>query len=306
MTEEDLDFDQALSVIREGGHLDERAVVVIFEKLAELLYSEPNVLALPAPITICGDIHGQLFDLLELFRIAGSPPETKFLFMGDYVDRGYFSLETFLYLGLMKLKYPDSIHLLRGNHECRAVNRIYGFYDDILGIYGHSGVWSLCNDVFDLLPMASVVSNSIFSVHGGLSPEVTRIEQISLFNRQAELAPTGALCDLCWSDPDSIVGWYANPRGAGHVFGEDPVKDFCRNNRLKLITRAHQLAMEGYESFFDDLLMTVWSAPNYMYRSRNKAAVLAVGADLNTELKFFTEVPGHDRRGNDSISPYFA
>jgi diadenosine tetraphosphatase ApaH/serine/threonine PP2A family protein phosphatase len=306
MGEGDLDLDRVLSVLQSGEHLDERTIVPILEKLTERLYTEPNVLVRPAPITICGDIHGQLFDLLELFRIAGSPPYTTFLFMGDYVDRGYYSLETFLYLATLKVKFPDSVFLLRGNHECRAVNRVYGFYDDIVNLYGHSGLWSLCNDVFDLLPMAGVVANQIFSVHGGLSPEITRIEPITLQNRQAELPPVGPLCDLCWSDPDSIQGWFANPRGAGHLFGEVPAKQFCRNNGMKLITRAHQIAMEGYEEFFDKTVMTVWSAPNYMYRSGNKAAVLEVHENAVTKLNFFEAVEGHDRRGSEWISPYFA
>lgn len=126
----DLNLDAILTHFRSGDHPEENIVKEILEKLMEILYSEGNILKLQAPITICGDIHGQLYDLFELFRVAGSPPETKFLFLGDYVDRGYYSLETLLVLAVLKLRYPDSIYLLRGNHECRAVNHLYGFYED--------------------------------------------------------------------------------------------------------------------------------------------------------------------------------
>ncbi|OHS95596.1 Serine/threonine-protein phosphatase PP-X 1 [Tritrichomonas foetus] len=302
-----MDLDEIISHLRNGEHPDESCAKMLLEKLMEVLYNEGNVLNLQAPITICGDIHGQLYDLFELFRIAGQPPETKFLFMGDYVDRGFYSLETFLYLAALKLRYPDTIYLLRGNHECRSVNHLYGFYEDCIQNYGHSGVWFLCNDVFDLLPMAAVISNSIFSVHGGLSPEISLIEQISLKNRQEELLSYGSFCDLCWSDPDDITNWGVNSRGAGYLFGSQPVSEFCHNNKISLITRAHQLAMAGYDYRFDQQLITVWSAPNYMYRSGNIASVLAIDEHLNRELKTFREVPDEQRkRPTDTVPQYFA
>jgi hypothetical protein len=195
----EFDLDRIFSTIEAGDRLDELSVKLVLEKLRELLYCEGNVLELPAPITICGDIHGQLYDLFELFRIAGSPPATKFLFMGDYVDRGYYSIETFCYLAALKIKYPDHVYLLRGNHESRTINQLYGFFDDCVATYGHAGIWLLCNQTFDLLPMASVVGGKIFSVHGGLSPDIPLIGDISLHNRQRELQPNSPFADPCWS-----------------------------------------------------------------------------------------------------------
>ena len=302
-----MDLDEILLHLKNGEHPDEHCVTMLIEKLSEVLYSESTILKLQAPITICGDIHGQLYDLFELFRIAGDPPQTKFLFLGDYVDRGYYSLETFLFLAALKLKFPGSVYLLRGNHECRSVNHLYGFYDDTVNIYGHAGVWYMCNNIFDLLPMAAVVSNEIFSVHGGLSPDIGLIEQISLKNRAEELPSYGSFCDLVWSDPDDINGWGVNPRGAGYLFGSKPVEEFCHNNKISLITRAHQLVMAGYEYRFDDKFITVWSAPNYMYRSGNVASVLAIDDNLNKKIKIFREVPDDQRkRPGDSIPVYFA
>lgn len=303
----DLNLDEILATIQNGDHLPEEQIIGLLRKLMEVLYGEGNVLQLDLPITICGDVHGQLFDLFELFRVGGSLPETKYLFMGDYVDRGYYSLETFAYLAALKLKYPQSVFLLRGNHECRQVNRIYGFYDDCLLTYGHAGVWALCNDVFDLLPMAALIGTKIFSIHGGLSPDISLIEQINSRNRQVELESSGSFCDLCWSDPEEISGWATSQRGAGYVFGSKPTIEFCHNNKIDLITRAHQLAMEGYQYHFDDHLITVWSAPNYMYRTGNIASVLSIDENLNRNLKIFNEVAEDNRRRpSHNIPSYFA
>lgn len=301
----DFDIDFVIEELEKGKHIDERLLAILLEKLMEILYGEGNILPLSAPITICGDIHGQLFDLLELFRTAGDPATTQILFMGDYVDRGYYSMETFAYLAALKVKYPTQVYLLRGNHECRSVNHLYGFYDDCVATYGHSGLWSLCNDAFDLLPVAALIENRIFSVHGGLSPNVERIEQVSLIHRQQELPAQGPFSDLCWSDPDEVDGWKPNQRGAGWVFGERPVHEFCHNNGLSLITRAHQLAAAGFQYFFDNKLITVWSAPNYMYRSGNDASVLVVNKDLTWEPKIFHPAE-QQKLPDDAIISYFA
>jgi diadenosine tetraphosphatase ApaH/serine/threonine PP2A family protein phosphatase len=229
--------------------------------------------------------------------------------MGDYVDRGWFSVETFGYLAALKLKYPGQFYLLRGNHECRQVNQMYGFYHESQLNYGHSGIWSLCNEVFDLLPMAALIDGTVFSVHGGLSPKITLIESIALLNRQDELPSMGPLCDLCWSDPCETENWRENQRGAGWLFGAPQVNEFCHNNGLKLITRSHQLAMEGFKWFFNQQLITVWSAPNYMYRSANRASVLKYNPEDSEPYKLvlFDPRPDSDRKLpiDVSVSPYF-
>jgi len=207
--------------------------------------------------------------------------------MGDYVDRGYYSLETFIYLAVLKLKHADQVYLLRGNHECRQVNQMYGFYNQIQHNFGHAGIWDLCNKVFDLLPMAAVIDGKVFAVHGGLSKDIHLVENISIINRVDELPSKGPLCDLCWSDPDDeMEEWRENQRGAGWIFGKNPVKRFLQYNNLNLITRSHQMAMEGYQWFFapnevndgpkEGMLVIVWSAPNYMYRSNNKASLMKI------------------------------
>ncbi|EAX93499.1 Ser/Thr protein phosphatase, putative [Trichomonas vaginalis G3] len=308
----DLDVDAIIQSIRQGNQVQEQEVVSIMTKLQEVLFNENNVLELSSPIIICGDIHGQLYDLFQLFDtvVPKGIGSTKFLFMGDYVDRGRFSMETFAYLAALKLKYPKQFFLLRGNHECRQVNQAYGFYAETLQNYGHSGIWSLCNEIFDLLPMAALIDNRVFSVHGGLSPKVTLMETIDLMDRQDELLSSGALCDLCWSDPDNdIENWRENERGAGWIFGARQVQEFCHNNKIDLITRSHQLAANGYQWFFEEHLITVWSAPNYMYRAGNKATVLKYDRSAPKEfsLIFFDACPNDKRKIPEDItvSQYF-
>ena len=220
--------------------------------------------------------------------------------MGDYVDRGYFSLETFCYLGALKLIYPNQIFLLRGNHESRQVNQMYGFYSECISNFGHSGVWTLCNELFDLLPVSALIDKKIFSVHGGLSPKINYIGTINELNRNEELPPQGPICDLCWSDPDNVNSWKSNLRGAGYIFGKPQVDEFCHLNNLNFVTRSHQIAMEGYESFFDGKLFTIWSAPNYMYRTGNKASVMKFFND-QYEMINFSPCPKEKRKVPDEI-----
>lgn len=288
MTASDFDLKSCLKRIGHGDIIEEELVVAILMKLMEVLYRERNLLILNSPIVICGDIHGQLDDLLQLFHESGDNRRLQYLFMGDYVDRGYHSLNTFLYLAVLKLLHPNQYYLLRGNHESRQLSMMYGFYNEIVLNYGHSGIWSLSNSVFDLLPMAALIDHEIFSVHGGLSPELPLIEMISQRNRQDEIPSSGAFCDLCWSDPEEVGSWKYNQRGAGFFFGEKEVSQFIWLNNISLITRSHQLAVEGYQYYFpckkgekrksgyakDGKLVTIWSAPNYSYRSENKASFM--------------------------------
>lgn len=223
-------------------------------------------------------IHAQFTDLLELFRVGGELPETNYLFMGDYVDRGNHSIETFLLLIALKVRYPDRIWLLRGNHECRQITQVYGFYDECIKKYGSPNVWRYCCEVFDMLAVAAVIDGEAFVVHGGLSPSIDRIDEIrTTIDRRKEIPHEGSLCDLLWSDPDETInGFGVSARGAGYVFGSDVVRRFIHSNGIEYIARAHQLVMEGYKWMFDDTLLTVWSSPNYCYRCGNVAAIVSL------------------------------
>lgn len=295
-----MDIDRCIADLKEGKILPEKVLRRCCEKVKEILIEESNVQPVSAPVTLCGDIHGQFYDLLELFRIGGEVPDTNYVFMGDFVDRGYNSVETFELLMCYKIKYPSHVTLLRGNHESRQITVVYGFLDEIVRKYGNSNPWSYCIEVFDLLPIGAVIDGEVLCLHGGLSPEIRTIDQIRTIERNIEIPHDGPFCDLMWSDPDNIETWVLSNRGAGWLFGSKVTQEFNHINGLQLIARAHQLAQDGYMYWFPgDILVTVWSAPNYCYRCGNLAAILEIDQNLNRNFKTFKEVPESAR----SISP---
>lgn len=264
---------------------------------------ESNVQPVNSPVTVCGDIHGQFYDLLELFRRGGEIPTTSYIFMGDFVDRGHHSVETLQLLLCYKARHPDKITLLRGNHECRQVTQVYGFYDECFRKYGSANAWKYCTEVFDYFTLASVIDGRVLCVHGGLSPLISTLDQIRLLERNQEIPHEGAFCDLMWSDPEDIEAWAVNQRGAGWLFGSKVTSQFNHINGLELICRAHQLVQEGFKYMFPEKnLITVWSAPNYCYRCGNVASILVFDEHLDREVRIFKSVPesgaaAHEKSG---------
>ena len=249
-------------------------------KSREIFISQPMLLELEAPIKISGDIHGQYFDLLRLFEYNGFPPEANYLFLGDYVDRGKQSLETICQLLAYKIKYPENFFLLRGNHECSTINRIYGFYDECKRRYNVK-LWKTFTDCFNCLPVVAIIDEKIFCMHGGLSPELTNMEQIHRIYRPIEVPDSGLLCDLLWSDPDKDVqNWEESERGVSYTFGSDIVTMFLKKHELDLVCRAHQVVEDGYEFFAKRQLVTVFSAPNYCGEFDNSGAIMSVDESL--------------------------
>jgi len=289
------ELDRQIEQLRKCDYLKESEVKALCSKAREILSEESNVQVLNSPMTICGDIHGQLYDLVELFKIGGECPKTNYIFMGDFVDRGYNSVETFLLLLALKVRYPDRITLIRGNHESRQITQVYGFYDECMKKYSSANVWRYCTEVFDYLALAAVIDGKVFCVHGGLSPSINTVDDLKSINRKQEVPHEGPMCDLLWSDPEEIQGWSVSPRGAGWLFGGDIVSKFNHNNRIELVARAHQLVMEGYRTMFDNLLVTVWSAPNYCYRCGNVAAILELDENLTSTYKTFEAAPADVR-----------
>lgn len=282
------DIDHWLNTVKEGGILPERDLRLLCEKIKEILIEESNVQPVSAPVTICGDIHGQFHDLLELFEKGGQIPDTRYVFMGDFVDRGYNSVETFQLLLCLKLKYPNCITLLRGNHETRGVTTVYGFYEETMRKYGNPNPWRYCTEVFDYLGIAAVIEGKIFCIHGGLSPQIKTLDQVRLIDRRMEVPHEGPFSDLMWSDPEDIETWAVSPRGAGYLFGHRVTTEFNQINDLDLVARAHQLVMDGFKYWFKDSnLVTVWSAPNYCYRCGNVASILQINSDLTRSFELF-------------------
>lgn len=281
------DLDDWIEQLKRCEYLSEIQAKRLCERARELMVEENNVQSLSAPITIAGDIHGQFHDLIELLNTGGMPPAVRYLFMGDFVDRGTNSVETFQLLLALKVRHPDQVTLIRGNHESRQITQVYGFYDECLRKYGNTNVWRYCTEVFDVLSLAALVNEKVFCVHGGLSPSIDSIDQIRSIDRKQEVPHDGAMCDLLWSDPDDVEGWAVSSRGAGYLFGVSAVQKFNHINSTSLIARAHQLVNEGYKTMFDNTLVTVWSAPNYCYRCGNVAALLTLDEKLEREFKVF-------------------
>ncbi|KAF3955697.1 hypothetical protein CMV_019110 [Castanea mollissima] len=246
----------------------------------EVFLRQPILLELEAPVNVCGDIHGQFPDLLRLFEYGGFPPHANYLFLGDYVDRGKQSIETICLLLAYKIKYPDNFFLLRGNHECASINRIYGFYDECKRRFSVR-LWKIFTESFNCLPVAAVIDEKILCMHGGLSPEMERLDQIRAIQRPVDVPDQGLLCDLLWADPDrDIKGWGENDRGVSYTFGADKVTEFLKKHDLDLICRAHQVVEDGYEFFAERQLVTIFSAPNYCGEFNNAGALMSVDASL--------------------------
>ncbi|KAI8907718.1 Serine/threonine-protein phosphatase 2B catalytic subunit A1 [Powellomyces hirtus] len=272
--------------IREGRLTEEQALSII-SMGTEVLKAEPNLLEVDAPITVCGDIHGQYFDLMKLFEVGGNPADTRYLFLGDYVDRGYFSIECFLYLLVLKTWYPSSIFMLRGNHECRHLTDYFTFKLECKHKYSEK-VYEACVEAFCALPLAAIMNKQFLCIHGGLSPELNTLDDLRNINRFREPPTHGLMCDLLWADPLEDFGQektneffvHNGVRGCSYFFSYHAACAFLERNNLLSIIRAHEAQDAGYRMYrktrttgFPSVI-TIFSAPNYLDVYNNKAAVL--------------------------------
>ena len=270
--------------------LKEEEIKFLIDKSIPIMKEQKMLVELEAPLHVCGDIHGQYYDLLRIFEHCGYPGEYNYLFLGDYVDRGKQSLETVCLLLCYKIKYPEKVTLLRGNHESSVTNRIYGFYDECKRRY-NVRIWRSFTDLFNWLPVAAIIDEKILCMHGGLSPELKNLQNITDISRPTDIPDTGLLCDLLWSDPDKdCVEYDENDRGVSVIFGEKIVQDFNKKNDLDLIIRAHQVVDEGYEFFAQRQLITIFSAPNYCGEFDNSAGIMIIDESLTCSLKVLRPV----------------
>ncbi|ROT42128.1 serine/threonine-protein phosphatase 2B catalytic subunit [Sodiomyces alkalinus F11] len=269
------------------GRLTEEQALWILKKGTEILHAEPNLLEMDAPITVCGDVHGQYYDLMKLFEVGGDPSETRYLFLGDYVDRGYFSIECVLYLWSLKIHYPNSLWLLRGNHECRHLTDYFTFKLECKHKYSEA-VYEACIESFCSLPLAAVMNKQFLCIHGGLSPELHTLDDIRTIDRFREPPTQGLMCDLLWADPLEEFGQekssdfflHNHVRGCSYFFSYPAACAFLEKNNLLSVIRAHEAQDAGYRMYRKTRttgfpsVMTIFSAPNYLDVYNNKAAVL--------------------------------
>jgi len=262
----------------------EAEIKALLKSAREILLLQPSFLELEAPLNILGDVHGQFSDLLHFFEIS-NVEESSYLFLGDYVDRGKQSLEVIVLLLALKLRRPDNFFLLRGNHECASITRIYGFYDECKRRFNIK-LWKSFCDVFNCFPLAASIDEKIFCCHGGLSPEISHFDDIRRIPRPCDVPDTGIVCDLLWADPDGDVdGWAENDRGVSYQFGPDVAANFLLAHDLDLIVRAHQVVEDGYEFFASRRLVTLFSAPNYCGEFDNSGALMEVRDNLECSFK---------------------
>lgn len=289
----DEELRQVADSIRESFfnvRLPEELILDVVRRSRMLFMAEPMLVRVDAPITICGDIHGQMHDLNHIFKSLGAPSaRNRYLFLGDYVDRGKFGIEAITLLLIHKILDPTSIILLRGNHESAVITRQYGFYDECKRKYS-SKLWKVFTDMFMCIPAACLLADRALCMHGGISPDLHSLNNIDQIARPCDIPDEGLLCDLLWADPDIKSGWNPSERGVSHTFGPDVVHRLLRGLDLDIVIRAHQVVENGYEFFANRQLVTVFSATHYCGEYTNNGAALKMDAELRCSFAVFTPV----------------
>jgi serine/threonine-protein phosphatase 5 len=270
-------------------------VQAILVDVHALLHALPAVVEVPVDergINVCGDTHGQYFDVLNIFKLHGMPSdENPYLFNGDIVDRGSYGWELALVLLLTKLVYPKNMHIARGNHESVSMTTTYGFKGEVLK-KGSTHIYDLFTEVFNALPVAHTLNGKVLVLHGGLfDDENVTLEDLKAVQRFRQPPEKGILCDALWSDPGTRHGRQPPHRGCGVVFGEDVTRRFLEKNNLSLLVRSHEMREEGYSEDHNGACVTIFSAPDYCGSMGNKGALLKFSADCSYEVKQFTAVP---------------
>eukprot|EP01083_Nonionella_stella_P074493 202089_1 len=297
------DLEVLLKHLQLEGRVAIDDAVQLVKRARDMFRKEPNLLRLYDPITVCGDIHGQFFDLLRLMQCGGPVESTQYLFLGDYVDRGCFSCEVVLYMFAVKLTYPKQWFMLRGNHECRHLTAFFNFKDECLYKYNER-LYNEIMSAFDALPIAATINSKFLCIHGGLSPDIQTLSDIQAINRFEEVPREGPFCDLLWSDPapergededdddfDPVLAdttWFAynEARQCSYIFGVDAVEAFLKKNKLTSVIRAHEAQSQGYkmqmmnETTGIPRVITIFSAPNYCDAYGNKAACLKFDKEM--------------------------
>ncbi|CAL8081137.1 unnamed protein product [Orchesella dallaii] len=274
----------------------------ILVDIERYLMNQPTLIDVTIPedkeFTVCGDIHGQFYDLLNIFRINGIPSEDNpYLFNGDFVDRGSFSVECIFVLFGFKLLYPNHFFLARGNHESASMNQMYGFDGEVKAKY-NAQMAEFFTEVYNWLPLCHCLNNRVLVMHGGLfsNDEVT-LDDIRQVDRNRQPPDEGIMCELLWSDPQPQYGRSPSKRGVGIQFGPDVTDKFLAKNKLDYVIRSHEVKPEGYEVAHDGKCITVFSAPNYCDSIGNKGAFIRMkGNQMDPKYTTYEAVPHPDVR----------
>lgn len=280
---------------------DDETVVDLIKSAKNKLRNEPSLLRLSGQIVVVGDIHGNIDDLLRIFERNGYPPKRTYLFLGDYVDRGSHSVEVLLLLYALKVLYPAHLYMIRGNHECESVTSVYGFKRECFRRIGVKAYYKFIKS-FSYLPFAAVINDSVFCVHGGISPVLGTLEDIEEIEKPSIAADNEIANDMVWSDPNPKVnGFKTSDRGSGYFFDNEKLDEFLENNNLSLLIRSHESCAKGYARPLDKCL-TVFSNCDYCGMG-NKAAVAIVHEDSDVTLEKFQPLNDDDLEKRRIILP---
>ncbi|KAH6892065.1 serine/threonine-protein phosphatase 5 [Thelonectria olida] len=286
-----------------GKKIHRKYVYQIIIAVKKIVYDEATMVEVKIPddvrLTVCGDTHGQYFDLMELFRRNGLPDDKHwYLFNGDFVDRGSWSTEIALLLYAYKWLRPGNFFLNRGNHETDDMNRVYGFEGECKAKYNER-VFKLFSESFSALPLATLIGDKFLVLHGGLfSDDSVTLDDIRKLNRHGQRQPgqSGLMMEMLWTDPQEEPGRGPSKRGVGMQFGPDITKKFCEKNGLEAVIRSHEVRMDGYEVQHDGRCITVFSAPRYCDSTENRGAYINIGPDYKLKYEQFDAVPHPDIR----------
>ena len=253
----------------------------------DIFSKESTLLNLEGEFRVIGDLHGHLPDLIRIFKKCGQPSKHKYLFLGDFVDRGHFSVETAMILFSLKVEYPNTIYILRGNHEFEAICKKSGLYEEIQKLYGNDYLYESMIETFSYLPLGAVLNNDILCVHGGISPELETLDRFDTIARPLNQLYGGICDDILWSDPNpKVTGFQPSNRGNGVTFGEDVLKKFLKSNNLRLLIRGHSFLKEGIQCLFKNKVITVFSASNYCGIHNNKGGCLIIKKQKEEYIQF--------------------
>ena len=284
-------------------------VIRLLSATNSLLDKENLLIELDGPIVIVGDLHGNVDDLIRIFEKLHYPPATRYLFLGDYVDRGLYGFEVVLLLAALKVKFPQHIFLLRGNHESESLTQCYGFHQEMLSKYDET-VYQQIIHMFYHLPICCIIGQRIFCVHGGLSPELDNVEDLKKIKKPEEFPMSGLITDLVWSDPDIDARTFEpSHRGCGYLFGPKPLSDFLQKNDLDIMVRSHEMCYDGVawpyadDERYSDLCLTIFSNTNYCDRE-NSASVLCVTENLAVSIEKF-KLKVYDDQPRNILLPYW-
>ena len=251
-------------------------------KMLDMYRGGTPVIDLHPPMVIIGDIHGNIHDLLRILNEV-TVYNNQCVFLGDYVDRGSYSIDVLALLFALKLQYPDNVVLLRGNHEFRVTNGAYGFKAEIEERYGSDSLWHKFNEVFDYFPLAADVEGNVLLVHGGICPKLRDMQQVRSLKLPIETYEMELVSDLMWSDPvDKPITYSENERGKGKTFGSKAFAKFLATTQYKALVRGHQCVMNGIQACFAHHLWTVFSTSCYGAYA-NMAGILRLDASFNVD-----------------------